>query len=214
MSAANSRSSFWVGASASACVALGAATTWWLSSAMPGRQRLRRPVAVQGELLNAPAIAAAKSSAASGGVFAVVRDGDYTTVTFDVLGSYYYETPSSTEAANAPAGVPKIKDQIPAPIKTLNERRVAVQGFMLPLKVENGLARNFMLLKDRSLCCFGRMPRMNEWIAVSMLEGRTARYVNDQVVTVFGTLEVGEQFEGGQLMSIYRLKGEQLAGPL
>jgi hypothetical protein len=47
-----------------------------------------------------------------------------------------------------------------------------------------------------------------------MANGETTRFVNDVVVTVFGTLAVGEAFEKGELMNIYRIAAEQVAAPL
>ena len=107
---------------------------------------------------------------------------------------------------------PALKDQIPDPIKTLNKKRVAVQGFMFPITRERENVRTFLLVKDRSLCCFGRTPRMNDKIYVRMREGRTAQNIMDQVITVFGVLEVGEVFDkNGQLTSIYNLEADSAA---
>jgi hypothetical protein len=55
---------------------------------------------------------------------------------------------------------------------------------MVPVKIEKGMTTDFLLVKDQSLCCFGRMPRMNEWIGVRMAGDKSARFIGDRPVTV------------------------------
>jgi len=72
--------------------------------------------------------------------------------------------------------------------------------------------KTFSLVKDRSLCCFAKTPRMNDKVYVRMREGRFARYINDQAITVFGMFKVGEAFDkNGQVTSIYRLEGDDVS---
>jgi len=40
-------------------------------------------------------------------------------------------------------------DQIPASVKALNEKQVAVRGFMMPMKVEKGMVTEFLLLRNQ-----------------------------------------------------------------
>ena len=63
------------------------------------------------------------------------------------------------------------------------------------------------------MCCFGTMPAMNEWIHVILKPGESCRMVWDIPVTVFGKFEVGEVFENGVLMTIYRMRFEKLVVP-
>ena len=195
------------------CIALGASVTYWLTHG--ANQNQTAPLAVvEGKSINAP-----KSIGATTGASAAVQpaaavkssDGDYLPLTFGTLSSYYYELPGIEEpATKAPS-----KDQIPAPIKALNDKRIAVQGFMMPTDLKNGKCTNFMLVKDQSLCCFGRMPRMNEWISVKTRPGKSARAILDQPITVFGSLSVGEQKDSsGEILSIYRVDADDVAGPL
>jgi len=85
---------------------------------------------------------------------------------------------------------------------------------MVPIDLKNGKSTKFLLVKDQSLCCFGRMPRMNEWVSVKMKAGKSARVIQDQPVTVFGSLDVGELIDSGEVQSIYRIESEDVAGPL
>jgi hypothetical protein len=195
-------------------VGLGVGLTWWLSSASGPRRNLPAAV-IQGELFSAPARRALKAgaetvSAATDAIAALAANtpaDEPLPVSFSVLGGFYYEPP------DAKAPLPP-KERIPASIGKLNHRKISVQGFMVPVRIEKGLTTQFMLVKDQSLCCFGRIPRLNEWIAVTMAGGKPARFIGDRPVTVIGTLEVGEQVARGQVQNIYRLEAEMVAGPV
>jgi hypothetical protein len=129
-------------------------------------------------------------------------------VGFDRLAGFEYEVSGAGEPAEESA-----TSQIPSLIRELDGREVGVKGFMLPVKVEGGMVREFLLMRDQSMCCFGVMPKVNEWVAVTMA-GRGVRAMMDQPVTVFGTLRVGEVYEHGVLAGIYHMTGVEMAGPL
>lgn len=176
------------------CIALGASMTYWLThkSTVSGTTTSSKPP-----------VATSTDSKPAG------ENADFLPVTFSTLASYYYELPALEDNAKKPA-----KDQIPQPIKDLNGKKIALQGFMVPIDLKNGKSTKFLLVKDQSLCCFGRMPRMNEWVSVKMKPGKSARVIQDQPVTVFGSLDVGENIENGEVLSIYRVDSEDVAGPL
>lgn len=223
-----STSDLWIAAGVVVCLGIGASATYLLS-ATGEVPRKPKPVAVQGELINAPKdpqknpVAPTPAKLATPALIPPPASGDFLTVTFDTLSSYYYEIPNLDTASQAPAVKPaadatkvaaKPKDQIPAPIRAFSGRKVAVQGFMVPIRIEKGATKSFLLVKDQSMCCYGRMPRMNEWVSVKMSGDKSAKFINDQTVTVFGTLDVGEEIEKGEVLSIYRLEAEDVAGPL
>lgn len=200
------------------CLALGASLTYYLNS-MGTPKRAVRTGPVRGELLTAsvqkPADAetGAKAPAATA---AHSSNPDFLSVGFDTLAGYYYELPSN-DGETIKLADPQLaqpKEQIPAPIKALNSKKIAVQGFMVPVKIEKGATKQFLLVKDQSLCCFGRMPRMNEWVSVKMSGDRATKFIGDQAVTVFGTISVGEEIEKGEVLSIYRMEADDVAGPL
>lgn len=136
----------------------------------------------------------------------------FASVGFDVLATFKYEVPEDAPATktNAPAADPDT--QIPATVKAFSGKKVAVKGFMLPLKVEGGLVTELLLMRDQSMCCFGTVPKINEWIAVKMTSSGV-KPVMDQAVTLYGTLKVGAMRENGYLVGIYQMDGESLAGP-
>ena len=94
-------------------------------------------------------------------------------------------------------------------VRELDDQRVAITGFMLPTKFKNGRVTEFLLMKDQSGCCFGAMPRINEWIIVKMMNDGVPPLM-DMPLTFVGKLKVGEVFEEGYLAGIYQLEGEKL----
>jgi hypothetical protein len=145
----------------------------------------------------------------------VQKDGDFLIVGFDRLAAFNYDIPEEAPAAtNAPAvkAAPP-KDQIPAAVKAFDKQRVALKGFMLPLKVEGGLITELLMMRDQSMCCYGTVPKINEWVSVKMT-GKGVKPIMDQAVTLYGKLHVGEIRENGYLVGIYQMDGEKVAGPL
>ena len=137
--------------------------------------------------------------------------GEYIVTGFDRLASFNYDVPDAP-ATNA-AKQAELKAQIPAPVKSLDKRKVAVKGYMLPLKVEGGLITELLIMRDQSMCCFGTVPKINEWVSVKMV-GKGVKPVMDEPITIFGTLMVGEVFENGYLVGLYEMDGERLGGPI
>ena len=211
-----SNSDIWVALGVVFCLGLGASTTYWLMRSQPmDEARSLTVIPFKGQPINGGVskgglVPAVEQPAALPAADASKATPDYLSVAFDVLGSYYYEIPNSDEVLKSETR----RDQIPVPIKAFDGKKVAVQGFMVPLKMEHGATKSFLIVKDQSLCCFGRMPRMNEWISVKMAGKRTTKFIPDQPVTVFGVLSVGEEIEKGEVLSVYRLEAEDVAGPM
>ena len=132
---------------------------------------------------------------------------------FDVLSTFKYEVPDdAATGAKASAAAPDPDAQIPANVKSFNGRRIALKGFMLPLKVEGGLVTELLLMRDQSMCCFGTVPKINEWVAVKMTGGGV-KPVMDQAVTLSGTIKIGAMRENGYLVGIYQMDGERMEAP-
>jgi hypothetical protein len=123
-------------------------------------------------------------------------------VGFDKLASFDFTAPESEAAA------PAAEAQIPDRIRELNDMKVAVTGFMMPVKMDGGLVTEFLLVKDPMMCCYGVMPKVNEWVVVKMV-GKGVPPLMDVPVTFEGQLKVGQIYEGGYLSGLYLLKGER-----
>ena len=83
---------------------------------------------------------------------------------------------------------------------------------MLPLKVEGGLVTELLIMRDQSMCCYGTVPKINEWVSVKM-QDKGVKPVMDQPVTLYGKLKVGEMRENGYLVGIYEMEGESMTTP-
>jgi hypothetical protein len=131
-------------------------------------------------------------------------------VGFDILSTFKYEVPEEGGAGSKPApNAPDPDAQIPANVKAYNGKKIALKGFMLPLKVEGGLVTELLLMRDQSMCCFGTVPKINEWVAVKMTGGGV-KPVMDQAVTLSGTIKIGAMRENGYLVGIYQMDGDKM----
>jgi hypothetical protein len=135
------------------------------------------------------------------------KDKAFEPLGFEVLASFHYAVPGFDAPADAAAA--QAKGQIPESVRKLDAKTVAITGFMLPTKFQDGKVTEFLLMKDQSACCFGAMPRINEWIIVRMGQGGIPPLM-DIPLTLGGKLKVGELYEEGYLSAIYQLDGEKL----
>jgi hypothetical protein len=138
---------------------------------------------------------------------ATAKAPEYAPVGFDRLASFTF-TPPDTDATGQPQPA-KSPEQIPEKIRALNDQKVGVTGFMLPVKMDGGLVKEFLLVKDPMMCCYGVMPRINEWVVVRM-KGAGVKPLMDVPITFEGRLKVGEMYENGYLTGIYLLEGEKM----
>lgn len=135
---------------------------------------------------------------------------------FNDLASFDYDpfeagVPSLGSAEPTQAADPDQKNaQIPESVLALNGKRVAVAGFMVPIEIRKDQAKSFLLVRNQMLCCFGVQIGFNEWIFVDMQGERRATFVPDVLVSVYGTLDVGEDIQDGMVMSIFRMKAEEV----
>jgi hypothetical protein len=131
----------------------------------------------------------------------------FKSLNFGLLAGFKYTPPYPGEIPHDSTILPDAyKGQIPGGILELTGQEVAITGFVVPLEVERGRLKSFVLVRNQLLCCFGVIPQMNEWVHVTM-EGRyRAPFLLEIPVTAYGKLEVGETIRRGQVMSIYRMK--------
>jgi hypothetical protein len=132
-------------------------------------------------------------------------------LTFNMLTSYPFREPNWAKMDD-PAYITSLKldEQISPQIQALNGKKVEIEGFMLPLDMSEGNLRTFMLLKDQMACCFGNIPRLNEWVYVRVPKDKKISIHQDVPITLFGTLQVGAKFEGEVITGIYHLELDQI----
>jgi hypothetical protein len=158
----------------------------------------------------APKVVAAVEAPKAVAVTPSEAGGGYAAVGFDKLASYNFEVPDDGPLTNQPvAAVDKADEQIPATVKAFNQKKVSIKGFMLPLKVEGGAVTEFLIMKDQSMCCYGSVPKITEWVSVKTAN-KGVKPIMDQPVSIQGTLHVGAMRENGYLVGIYQMDGEKL----
>jgi hypothetical protein len=123
---------------------------------------------------------------------------------FPFDGDYVYQSDPFTK----PKRLKHPRRTVPADIKALNGKKVAVLGYMLCFEFQFKGASHFALLRSQAGCCFGTAPLLNEWVDVRM-NGLTSLYMDTPVV-LMGTLQVKEIREYGNLMGLYSMKGDKL----
>jgi hypothetical protein len=175
-------------------------------AAEPSREIRGEPIAAK----TAPSTNEAPAATNAAAIAAAQPDstGGYLNVGFEKLSGYQIEISDELLGPQTNKTVITADVQIPAPIKELNNKKISLRGFMLPLKVEGGLVTEMLIMKDQSMCCYGTTPRINEWVSVKMKGG--VKPLMDEPVTLMGTLKVGETRENGYLVGIYAMDGEKM----
>lgn len=131
---------------------------------------------------------------------------------FDRLAAFKFVTPAYDPVADSRNPPPTGDEQIPAQVKSWNGRNAVITGFMLPTKLENGKATEFLIMANQMACCFGTVPDMNAWVIVRMPQG--TEVVQDVPLSFYGRLKVGAIFENGYMTGIYEMdaEGEEKGG--
>jgi hypothetical protein len=159
------------------------------------------------------------------------QDADgYWLVDFRHLASFAYQPPqAATPAQPGPSRVkalapplpvvpgaaemPVAGDRIPPEVRALDGKRVCLSGYMLPVTFdEKGFVKDFLIIRSTMTCCYGVVPGPTEWVVAKMdAKGSKAAPMMDVPLDFYGTLHVGEMFEGGAFEGLYRLEGEKVS---
>lgn len=139
--------------------------------------------------------------------FPEIKQGDdgYLRVGFEHLASFSFPMPLMAMAPK-----PGSLNEIPQKVQALEGKRVCVRGYMLPTKLESGLVREFLLIRNSMLCCYGVMPNPNEWIVVKM-QGKPIASLMDTPLYLYGTLHVGQFYDQGIFAGLYQVDGEKIS---
>lgn len=136
---------------------------------------------------------------------------DYASVPWGVLADWTYEDPGIGGLDDASEeALAKRHEQLPPDVRALDGKLVSVRGFAVPAEVDDGRISSLMLLANNELDCpYGHYPSMNEWIMVRVRPVRVDLRPYEPM-RVSGRLEVGEEVEGGTVLSLYRLKADRV----
>lgn len=129
----------------------------------------------------------------------------YEWIEFGFLTSFEYPDLVELDAQEAPP-------ELPSDILELDGVLIAIEGFMNPLAFDREGVSQFALVNDPLNCCFGATPQLNHWIDVSLPEDERTAYYSLDPVAVYGRLEVGEVFEDGFVISLFRMRADYVLG--
>ncbi|WP_175414797.1 DUF3299 domain-containing protein [Nibricoccus aquaticus] len=129
---------------------------------------------------------------------------------FARLSDFKIEAPAYDPAVKPEEALAVVDKQIPEAIKRFDGKRAQITGFMLPVKMEGQLVSQFLLMRDQMMCCYGVVPRMNDWIVVHV--AKPVKFTPDVPVSFRGKLSVKAMQEQGFITGIYLLE-EAVPGP-
>lgn len=132
----------------------------------------------------------------------------YQTITINSLSKYDYYTPLPGEKPDQEL---LAKNKIPDDVKNLSGKQVAIAGYMLPIDVDDkGNVSDFAMNGNYDMCYYGAPTSINQWVVVKMSPDQKTRYTH-LPVTVYGTLEVGEEIKDGEVVSLYRMQADSVS---
>jgi hypothetical protein len=124
----------------------------------------------------------------------------YLEVDFELLTSYEYEWSTTTGEASGDEA-----ERIPFEVRALDRAKVFIRGYMQPIDFDKDGVKSFLLTNIPGGCCFGMIPRLNEWVDVTMPEGKHAEYTYFDPIEIRGRLLVGEAKSGEVVTALYRM---------
>jgi hypothetical protein len=170
---------------------------------------------VQGDPINQPTPAATVTASATVAeapkVAATAAAAGYAEIGFDRLAGFPLRTKWEMTDPVRIKGEQRVVGEIPDSIKALDRNKIAVTGFMLPVKMSGGLVSDFFLLRTQARCCYGLPIQVNELLTVHMT-GTGVKSLMDQPITVYGTFHLAETRDTstGTLDGVYTLDGDKL----
>ncbi len=136
-------------------------------------------------------------------------DEEVLQLNFDDMADFEYTPPTLDEIDEGTLR----PNQIPDSVLAFNNKVVEIEGYMIPIEVEQGKVQSFILSRTLSGCCFGDMPNIQEWVDVKMQEDRDADYIPYAPVLVIGRISVGEVVDEYGITSLYRMIAESVEDP-
>lgn len=131
----------------------------------------------------------------------------YLPTSFTVL-SRFFPDPKPAPNASEKEKCEELRKQIPEDVLSMNGKKIALVGFTLPITLANQRATEFLLLRTQSACCFGMVPRVNEWITVKMPAGMKPEL--DVPVIVGGVLRIKWIGDGNELAGLYEMEADRV----
>jgi hypothetical protein len=135
-------------------------------------------------------------------------DKDYVSVDWNTLSQADWYMPLPNEPVNQER---MEQNKLPEDVKALNGKKVAIGGFMMPVKVDDeNTVTQFALNGNYDACFYGAPTQIDDWVVVQMKDGKKAPFTH-KPITIYGTLEVGEEYQDGELVSVFRMQADAVA---
>lgn len=143
----------------------------------------------------------------------VVEGEEMFALGFDKLSSFSYTlVDAGTGATPEEIAEHLKKDPVPDWVKKYDGQRVLLTGYLMPLQMEDGRTKKFVMMRDVNTCCYGAVPNMNDYLVVSML-GEGVEPVQDVPVDLVGTFRIDHRYDDGYVVSLFTMQGEKFLGP-
>jgi hypothetical protein len=143
----------------------------------------------------------------------VVNGQEMFVLGFDKLSSFAYTLVDAGTGAT-PEQIEEHLRQDPVPqwVRTYDNQRVLLTGYLMPLQIENGRTRKFVMMRDVNTCCYGAVPNMNDYLVVTM-KGEGVEAIQDVPVDLIGIFHIDHRYEDGYVVSLFTMEGEKFLGP-
>jgi hypothetical protein len=105
-------------------------------------------------------------------------------------------------------GAPFRRSMLTKEIEALVKQRIRIRGYILPTPQQRGI-KQFVLVRDNQVCCFGPGAALYDCILVEMQPGKTTEF-SIYPVTVDGIFDVREFVVDGKHLAIYHLEAESV----
>ncbi|MHC5019246.1 MAG: DUF3299 domain-containing protein [Planctomycetota bacterium] len=144
----------------------------------------------------------------------------YTSTSFDLLSGYEPGPLGVFGASPKILKNIKLSQFVPQRVLDLNEKKVGVTGYMIPVDFDKNEVLTFLLCRWQPGCCFGHVPKAHEQIYVEVEPGSGCRFVIVPV-TAYGKLLIGPKkkadgtiiTDGGEDLALYRMLADKIDVP-
>ncbi len=137
-------------------------------------------------------------------------------ISFKELSAFQVEVDfvaQSSKGLNLSEFQARLRQEIPEEIWALNNRVVAIEGFIIPVDFAAQTTPEFILVVDPMVCCFGQIPQIHEWLQVDSKTNPVHLALVDIPVLVTGVLSIVPTWDGEILTGLYHLKANSTTLP-
>ena len=98
--------------------------------------------------------------------------------------------------------------EFPEKVQALDGQEVELLGYMIPTEYVDTQVREFMLVRDTGACCYGGIPRPDEWALVAVQPEGGFEYFPHLPIVVTGTQTLLAPGSDPDLPLVYSLTGD------